>query len=78
MAPVKAKGQSLRDQRIVLFGAGSAGCGIGKLLLELMVEDGFPELEARKRFFAVDRPGLLLAETPDPSPAQALSSLCPN
>jgi len=50
----------------VLFGAGSAGCGIGKLLLELMVEDGFPELEARKRFFSVDRPGLLLAETPTP------------
>jgi malate dehydrogenase (oxaloacetate-decarboxylating) len=71
LAAVKATGQSLRDQRIVLFGAGSAGCGIGKLLLELMIEDGLPEAEARTRFFTVDRQGLLLAETPDSTPAQA-------
>jgi malate dehydrogenase (oxaloacetate-decarboxylating) len=71
LAAVKAMGQSLCDQRIVLLGAGGAGCGIGKLLLELMVEDGLPEAEARNRFFAVDRQGLLLVETPHTTTAQA-------
>jgi malate dehydrogenase (oxaloacetate-decarboxylating) len=70
IAAVEVKTQPLCDQRIVLFGAGSAGCGIGKLLLELMIEDGLTEGEARKRFFALDRQGLLLVETPDTTPAQ--------
>jgi malate dehydrogenase (oxaloacetate-decarboxylating) len=70
MAAVKTKGEALQDQRIVLFGAGK-GCSVGKMILELMVEDGLPIAEARKRFFAIDERGLLLAETPNTMPSQA-------
>lgn len=60
LAAVQASGGKLADQRIVIFGAGSAGCGIGALLLRLMMSEGLSEGEARSRFYAMDRPGLLL------------------
>ncbi len=71
MAAVRITGQTLADQRVVLFGAGAAGCGIASLLLRVMTEEGILELEARRRFYAVDRFGLLLTSTPATTPAQA-------
>jgi malate dehydrogenase (oxaloacetate-decarboxylating) len=71
IAAVKATGQALADQRIILFGAGAAGCGIANLLLQIMLAAGAQEADARRRFFAVDHQGLLLAETPHTTPAQA-------
>lgn len=65
LAAIQATGGALADQRIAIFGAGTAGIGIASLLLRLMVSEGIPEPEARRRFFAVDRPGLLLSDTPD-------------
>jgi malate dehydrogenase (oxaloacetate-decarboxylating) len=62
---------ALRDQIFVLFGAGTAGCGIGHLLLKLMIDDGVPEATARRRFFAVDRDGLLVEGMADLQPFQA-------
>lgn len=60
----------LVDQRIALVGAGSAGCGIAALLQKAMIDAGLPEAEARRRFFAIDRPGLLV-EGMEVLPAQA-------
>jgi malate dehydrogenase (oxaloacetate-decarboxylating) len=71
IAAAKVNGHSLSDQRMVLFGAGDAGCGIARLLSDLMIEDGLPELEARRRFYAVDRQGLLLTNTPGTTAEQA-------
>jgi malate dehydrogenase (oxaloacetate-decarboxylating) len=71
MSAVNVTGTPLTEQRIVLFGAGSAGSGIGALLLKAMVDAGADEAQARSRFFAVDRPGLLLEGTNDLTPAQA-------
>jgi malate dehydrogenase (oxaloacetate-decarboxylating) len=48
----------LTEQRIVVVGAGSAGCGIASLLLREMIEAGLAERQARERFF--DRDGLLV------------------
>jgi len=59
LAAVAVTGGRLRDQRVVIFGAGSAGCGIGEQLVAAMVEEGLTEREARERFFLIDRPGLL-------------------
>src|SRR5208283_4123598 len=59
LAAVAAAGGRLRDQRVAILGAGSAGCGIAEQLVAAMVEEGLPEQEARSRFFLVDRPGLL-------------------
>ena len=63
-------GMPLSEQRIAIFGAGSAGCGIGALLLKAMVEEGVSERDARGHFFAVDRNGLLTEGMNDIQPAQ--------
>jgi malate dehydrogenase (oxaloacetate-decarboxylating) len=60
LAAVKVTGVPLNQQRIAIVGAGSAGCGIGALLLRVMIEAGLTEAEARGRFYAVDRDGLLV------------------
>jgi malate dehydrogenase (oxaloacetate-decarboxylating) len=64
LAAVKVTGQPIRDQRIAIVGAGSAGIGIANLLLRVMIDAGLPEAEARRRFYAVDRDGLLVEGMP--------------
>jgi malate dehydrogenase (oxaloacetate-decarboxylating) len=65
LAATQVTGVPLTEQRFVIVGAGSAGCGIARLLLEAMVAAGVPEREARRRFYALGRHGLLLeGETP--------------
>ena len=64
LAAVKVTGQPIRDQRIAIVGAGSAGMGIANLLLRVMVDAGLPEAEARRRFYAIDRDGLLVEGMP--------------
>jgi malate dehydrogenase (oxaloacetate-decarboxylating) len=71
LAGVKAVRQSLSEQRIVIFGAGSAGVGIVEQICAAMVREGLSEAEARQRFWLMDRPGLLLegaALTPEQTP----------
>lgn len=69
-AAIRVTGTRLRDQRIAVLGAGSAGCGISKLLMQAMVEDGLSTQEAKQRFFLVDQRGLLLEEMTDLLPFQ--------
>ncbi len=59
LAAAKAAGSKMSDQRVVMFGAGSAGCGIAEQMVRTMVEEGLDEAAARQRFFMIDRPGLL-------------------
>jgi malate dehydrogenase (oxaloacetate-decarboxylating) len=59
LAAVKVTGVPMAEQRIAVAGAGSAGCGIASLLLREMVDAGLAENEARSRFYAIDRDGLL-------------------
>jgi malate dehydrogenase (oxaloacetate-decarboxylating) len=49
----------LRDQRVVIFGAGSAGVGVADAIRTAMQQDGLSEADARKRFWLVNRGGLL-------------------
>jgi len=51
-------GQRLRDQRVVMFGAGTAGIGIADQLRDAMVRDGLPAGEATRRFWCIGRHGL--------------------
>jgi malate dehydrogenase (oxaloacetate-decarboxylating) len=64
LAAARVTGLPLHRQTIVLFGAGTAGCGIGNLLLRMMIEEGATPAEAHRRFFAVDRDGLLVDGMP--------------
>ena len=61
-AAINVTGKRLSDQKIIVVGAGSAGCGISSLILQAMLNEGISEVEARKKFFLIDRPGLLLDE----------------
>lgn len=70
LSAIQVTGTPLRDQRIVVFGGGSAGCGISSLIMKAMIADGMSEQEARSRFFIIDRHGLLLDSMPDLLPFQ--------
>ena len=71
LAAIAVTGVPLIEQRIVVVGAGSAGCGIASLILRAMVEAGLPEAEARRRFWAIDKDGLLVEGMPGIRDAQA-------
>ncbi|WP_119273436.1 NAD-dependent malic enzyme [Taklimakanibacter deserti] len=70
IAAVNVTGLPLAEQRIAVLGAGSAGCGISALLLQAMIDAGASPMEARRRFFLVDRDGLLTDGMPGVTPAQ--------
>ncbi|QRN03083.1 oxaloacetate-decarboxylating malate dehydrogenase [Legionella sp. MW5194] len=59
-AAVQVTGIRLSEQRIVIVGAGSAGCGIAELIVHAMIEDGISEAQARSQIYMIDRNGLLL------------------
>jgi hypothetical protein len=46
-----------RDERVVIFGSGTAGIGIADQIRALMVRDGPSEHEATRRFWCVDKQG---------------------
>ncbi|MEX3968205.1 NAD-dependent malic enzyme [Paraburkholderia sp. EG286B] len=60
LSAVNVTGVPLTEQRIAVMGAGSAGCGIASLIRKAMIDAGLPESEADRRFFMVDRDGLLV------------------
>jgi malate dehydrogenase (oxaloacetate-decarboxylating) len=55
----------MRDQRVVVFGAGTAGVGIADQLRDAMIRDGLDRDRATARIWLVDVQGLLLEDTPD-------------
>jgi len=59
LGAVNVTGKSLKDQHIVMLGAGSAGIGVADGLREAMKGEGLSEQEARSRFWVVDKDGLL-------------------
>jgi len=60
----------LVDQRVVIFGAGSAGVGVADTIRRALLQDGLSEAEARQRFFLVNRGGLLHTGREDLKPQQ--------
>jgi malate dehydrogenase (oxaloacetate-decarboxylating) len=70
LAAINVTGVPLTEQRIAVLGAGSAGCGISSLLLQIMVQAGLSEEQARKAFYLVDRNGLLVDGMEGITPAQ--------
>jgi malate dehydrogenase (oxaloacetate-decarboxylating) len=48
------------EQRVVIFGAGTAGMGIADQIRTILMNDGLSEAEATRRFWCVDKKGLLL------------------
>lgn len=65
VSAMRVCGTLLRNQRIVIFGAGTAGVGVADLMREVMVEEGLPIEEATGRIWLVDVPGLLTTDMGD-------------
>jgi malate dehydrogenase (oxaloacetate-decarboxylating) len=71
LGAVKVTGKNLKDQQIVMLGAGSAGIGVADGLRAAMKGEGLSEAEARSHFWVIDRDGLLHSGRKDLSPEQA-------
>ena len=63
-------GERLTDQVYLCYGGGTAGAGIASRVLREMVSEGLSEEEAYKRFFMVDKQGLLFDDMDDLTPEQ--------
>ena len=63
-------GEKLTDQVYLCYGGGTAGAGIASRVLREMVNEGLSEEEAYKRFFMVDKQGLLFDDMDDLTPEQ--------
>ena len=63
-------GEKLVDQVYLCYGGGTAGAGIASRVLREMVSEGLTEEEAYKRFFMVDKQGLLFDDMDDLTPEQ--------
>ncbi|WP_234052518.1 MULTISPECIES: oxaloacetate-decarboxylating malate dehydrogenase [unclassified Xanthobacter] len=62
---VARTGTPWSEQRVVVFGAGTAGVGIADQIRDLMVRHGLSKEEATRRVWLVDLPGLLTADMSD-------------
>jgi malate dehydrogenase (oxaloacetate-decarboxylating) len=70
LSAVKVTGKRLKEQQIVMLGAGSAGIGVADFLRAAMREEGLAEQGARSRFWVVDKDGLLHSKRTDLSDEQ--------
>jgi malate dehydrogenase (oxaloacetate-decarboxylating) len=73
LAGLRGLHRSLADERIVIFGAGSAGCGIAERLLRLLIRQGLEASEAAARLWLIDRDGLLVSAM---EPANPVARAC--
>lgn len=62
IAGVQASGMPLREHRIAIYGAGTAGAGIADQISDAMVRSGLSVEEARSRFYLIDKNGLLTTD----------------
>ncbi len=65
LSAVKVTGVPMREQKLLVFGAGTAGVGIADQIHDAMVRDGAPLEQARSQVWLVDRQGLLTSDMTD-------------
>jgi malate dehydrogenase (oxaloacetate-decarboxylating) len=65
ISAIRVCGTPLRNQRVVIFGAGTAGIGVADQIRDAMVREGLSKEDAASRFWCVDRQGLLTAGVAD-------------
>ena len=70
LGAIKVTGKSLKDQQIVVLGAGSAATGVADGLREAMMEEGLTEEQARSRCWLVNSKGVLHSGRKDLTPEQ--------
>jgi len=72
LAAIKVTGKSLKDQQIVIFGAGSAATGVADELRVAMTEEGLTDEEAGSRFWLINSKGVLHSGRKDLNPEQMI------
>ena len=72
LGAVKAAGKSLKEQQIVMLGAGSASIGVADGLRAAIKGEGLSEEETRSHFWVIDKDGLLHSGRKDLAPEQAV------
>jgi malate dehydrogenase (oxaloacetate-decarboxylating) len=70
LAAINVTGVPMQEQRIAILGGGSAGCGIASLLMSAMVDAGLDRQDAARRFYLIDKDGLLVDGMADIAPFQ--------
>jgi malate dehydrogenase (oxaloacetate-decarboxylating)(NADP+) len=65
LGALRLTGKLLTDQKLLFFGAGEAGTGIGELFVAAAREEGMSEAEARARCWFVDSKGLVVKNRSD-------------
>jgi len=65
LAGLRVAGTSPSEQRVVIFGSGTAGVGIADQIRVVMAMDGLSEVEATRQFWCVDKQGLLVDDMAD-------------
>ncbi|HBC95390.1 MAG TPA: NAD-dependent malic enzyme [Clostridium sp.] len=64
-AVARVTGVPVRDHRIAIFGAGTAGIGVSDQIFLEKIRSGLSEEEAKKQFYLIDRQGLLTDDMQD-------------
>jgi malate dehydrogenase (oxaloacetate-decarboxylating) len=62
---VRAAGTRIRDQKVVIYGAGTAGLGIADMMREQMIREGLSPDEATRRFYPMGSQGLMVDDAPN-------------
>lgn len=70
LSGMKAAKTEANEQRVVILGAGTAGCGIADQICDAFVRGGLSQEDAHRRFWLVDRHGLLVDDMSDLLPFQ--------
>jgi malate dehydrogenase (oxaloacetate-decarboxylating) len=70
ISAINVTGVPLEQQKIAMVGFGTAGIGIANLLAQFMQDKGLTEEQARSRFYAIDRYGLVTEHGKDVRPEQ--------
>jgi malate dehydrogenase (oxaloacetate-decarboxylating) len=65
LAGMRVAGSRPSDQRVVIFGAGTAGVGIADQIRSVVISDGLGEEQATAPFWLVDKQGLLVDDMSD-------------
>ncbi len=59
LSACRIKGEPLKDQRVLVHGAGAGGVGVAEAIRQGMLREGLTPDEARARIFVLDSKGLL-------------------
>jgi malate dehydrogenase (oxaloacetate-decarboxylating) len=59
LSAVESQSLDIREQRIVMYGAGTASCGIADQILDILIKAGLSEKEARTKFWMLNSKGLI-------------------